>query len=48
MISHDHEITSLQSLTNEILLTYSAGDNIIKVWMLNDEGCKCINSFKLK
>jgi len=48
MISHDHEITSIQSLTNEILLTYSSTDTLIKVWRLDDEGCKALNSFKLK
>lgn len=47
-IYHSTEITSLMSLSNEILMTYSHQDQVVKVWKLGEEVCDCFKEFKLK
>ena len=46
-INHTQEISYVKSISNEILMTYSCSDMIIKIWKLDDEGCECLNEFKL-
>jgi len=46
MISHAHEISSLFSISNEVLITYSNGDSVMKVWRLDENGCKNLYTVK--
>lgn len=36
------------SISNEILMTYSQQDQILKIWKLDEEGCTCQREVKLK
>lgn len=47
-VSHDHEITFIKSISNEILLTYSSVDTTLKVWRLNENECTNMFTIKLK
>lgn len=47
-INHKTEITSIMSISNEILLTYSQQDQTMKIWKLDEEGCTCQQEIKLK
>jgi len=47
-ICHNFEITSLMSINNEVLLTYSMQDQMVKIWRLGGEECTCFKEFKLK
>jgi WD40 repeat protein len=40
-VQHDHEITTIFSLSNEVLISYSQEDSTLKVWLMNEEGAKC-------
>lgn len=46
-INHNHEITSLLSISNEVLLSYSAQDQMVKIWRLGDDLCECFKQFTL-
>lgn len=47
-IFHKQDITSVLSISDEILLTYSQLDQVIKIWKLEGEECNCMNEIKLK
>jgi len=47
-IFHASEISTLFSISNEVLVTYSDGDKVIKIWKMDDTGCSCQQEFKLK
>jgi hypothetical protein len=47
-ISHKTEITSILSISNEILMTYSNQDQPVKIWKLDDEGCNCLHEKRLE
>jgi hypothetical protein len=47
-VCHDHVISSLFAITDEVLVTHSYDDSVIKVWRLNDEGFNCLTNIKLK
>ena len=41
-VQHPKLITSVIKLSNEVLITYSKEDSLLKIWRLNEEGCSCI------
>ena len=38
-VFHSHPISSLLSISNEVLLTYSDSDKVMKIWRMDEEGC---------
>ena len=48
MISHDKEITDILKISDEIMVTHSSEDKVIKIWCINEEGCNCLHEFKIK
>jgi len=47
-ICHSSEISSLMSISDDTLVTYSCGDQIIKVWKMSEDAAVCINEIKLR
>lgn len=48
MISHEHEITGILKINDEVMATHSSEDKVVKIWCINEEGCECLNEFKIK
>lgn len=47
-VSHATEITTVMKISNEVLISYSQDDSVLKVWRLNDDGCACLYEFKFQ
>ena len=45
-VHHEHPISTLVAISEEILVTYSMEDKAVKVWRFGDDGCKSIWDFK--
>ena len=46
-ISHNTEISSLLAISDQILVTHSQEDCILKIWEIGSEGADCLYQFKL-
>ena len=45
-VHHDHPISTLVAISEEILVTYSMQDKAVKVWRFGNDGCNTIWDFK--
>lgn len=46
-ISHTNIITSVLAISEQILITCSGDDGIIKIWRLSQDGCECLKEIKM-
>lgn len=46
-ISHNTEISSLLAISDQILVTHSQEDCVLKIWEIGSEGADCLFQFKL-
>ena len=47
-VAHDKVISSLFCVSEEVLVTHSYDDSLIRIWRINEEGFSCLNEIKLK
>jgi len=47
-VAHDNVISSLFAISEEILVTHSYDDSLIRIWLINADGFSCLNEIKLK
>ena len=47
-VKHNKEINIVMAISDEILVTHSQVDSMLKIWHLNEDGCKTLFEFQLK
>ena len=47
-VAHDNVISSLFAISEEVLVTHSYDDSLIRIWRINEEGFSCLSEIKLK
>ena len=47
-VSHSQEINFVYAISDEVLVTHSQSDCVLKIWRLNQDCCKTLYDIKLK